>query len=232
MNRRIEQFEAGDAVPITRPEALGELVSLVHSPDVLRDGLPLPMIQLAGGFHWCRAKARSRGGDDLEFVYATSLMARHIDGRAGMEFDKHYLAFLANDLLAQVGTGEDEPLKQAAIDFASDVSDLLYDVHPALPVLLANLALTHESRFAALRNRRDLDQAIDRTRSSLALIADGLPQKPMLRNRLIFFSRPDQKRTPRPRTPVSSPPSGRVPPVRRLLRGRVRTFDTTSDRCP
>ncbi|GAA2253559.1 hypothetical protein GCM10010402_05870 [Actinomadura luteofluorescens] len=185
LNRRIEQFEAGDAVPITRPEALGELVSLVHSPDVLRDGLPLPMIQLAGGFHWCRAKARSRGSDDLEFVYATSLMARHIDGLAGLEFDKHYLAFLANDFLVQVGTGEDEPLKQAAIDFASDVSDLLYDVHPALPVLLANLALTHESRFAALRNRRDLDQAIDRTRSSLALIADGLPQKPMLRNRLI-----------------------------------------------
>lgn len=185
LNRRIERFEAGDAVPITRPEALGELVSLVHSPDVLRDGLPLPMIQLAGGFHWCRAKARSRGSDDPEFAYAASLMARRIDGLTGLEFDKQYLAFLANDYLAQVGTGEDEPLRQAAIDFASDVADLLYDVHPALPVLLANLALTHESRFAELRNRRDLDQAIDRTRSSLALIADGLPQKPVLRSRLI-----------------------------------------------
>ncbi|MEV3923020.1 hypothetical protein [Actinomadura coerulea] len=64
LNRRIEQFEAGDAVPITRPEALGEQVSLVHSPDVLRDGLPLPMIQLAGGFHWWikefKANVRSR----------------------------------------------------------------------------------------------------------------------------------------------------------------------------
>ena len=72
LNHKMEQFESGNASPITQPEALGELVSLVHSNDVLRDGLSLQLIKLAGGFHFYRAKAMSKGSDSTEFAYSAA----------------------------------------------------------------------------------------------------------------------------------------------------------------
>jgi hypothetical protein len=185
LSHKIEQFESGDTLPITQPEALGELVSLVNSYDVLRDGMSLELLELAGGFHWCRAKARSAGRGDAEFSYALSLMARKADNFASLEFDKHYFSFLANEYLMRVGTGEDELARQAAISFASDVLNLLYDIHPARPALLANLAWTHQSRYEALGHRHDLDQAIDRVRASWESITDGQAQKSVLRDMLV-----------------------------------------------
>ena len=189
LNHKMEQFESGNASPITQPEALGELVSLVHSDDVLRDGLSLQLIKLAGGFHFYRAKAMSKGSDSTEFAYSAALMVRHIDSIVGLEYDKGYFVFLANEYLAQVGTGPDESARQAAIDFVSDVSDLLYDIHPNRPALLANLAWAHQSRYVALGHWHDLDQAIDRARSSLALIADWQPNKSVVRETLVSLLR-------------------------------------------
>jgi hypothetical protein len=185
LNHRLEQAKGGDAVPVTQPEALSELVSLIHTEDVLRDGLSLELIDLASSFHWHRAKARDGGKDDHEFRVCISLMSRKVDSVVGVEFDKNYFCYLANEYIAQVISGTDEPARQAAIGFASDVCDILYDVHPNLPTLLANLAWTYQSRYEALGQSPDLDHAVDRARLSVELISDGRPEKSAMREALV-----------------------------------------------
>jgi hypothetical protein len=189
LNHRIEQFESGNTAPIRQSKALGELVSLVHLDAILRDGMSPQLIQLAGRFHFYRAKARSSGNDSAEFRCAASLISRNIDSIIGLEYDKHYFAFLAIEYLTRVGSSTNEPMRQAAIDFATDVSDLLYDIHPDRPALLKCLAQAYKSRYALLGHGHDLDEAINRARSSLGLIPDGQPQKSVVRKILASLLR-------------------------------------------
>lgn len=185
LQRRMKQAESGDPGPVTEPAALGELVSLIRSENALYEGLPLLLIHLVGSFHFYRAKAKPQGVDKVELWQSITMMSRHIDGNTGVEFDRNYFAFLANEYLASVFGGADDRSRQDAIHFASDVVDVLYEVHPARPALLANLALNHEARFAAFAERRDLDQAIARARSSLALLAEGQPERHAVSKTLI-----------------------------------------------
>lgn len=189
LNHKLELAKAGDAAPVSQSEALGELVSLIHTEDTLRDGLPLELIDLASSFHWYRAKARGDGKDDYEFRVCISLMARKVDGAVGIEFDGNYFCYLANEYLAQALGGADDSARQAAIEFASDVCDILYDVHPGLPTLLANIAWTRQSRYKDLGQSPDLDNAIDRARISLELFRDSRPEKAAMRDMLVRLLR-------------------------------------------
>ncbi|OXM54956.1 hypothetical protein [Amycolatopsis alba] len=181
LNHRIRKFEAGDTAPITQPEAVELMVSTIYGSGSLSDGLSPELLKLAGGLHWCRAKAMSAGEGSAEMVYAVKLIMRSSDDPISLEFDKHYFAFLAAEFLAVAHSSGDESLGQHAVDFASDVLDVLYDVHPMVPAILVNMAELYKARFSALDHESDLDQAVEHIRSSLTYITDDVSDKASLR---------------------------------------------------